>query len=177
MKKTLIVVDMQNDFIDKALGTPEAVQIVPNVVDKINAKNAGDSILVTLDTHGKNYLNTLEGKKLPVMHCIKHTGGWQLNADVKNALQEAEERGVFVKYFEKPTFGSKELAAWYVTPDEELEICGLCSDICVLSNAILLRAAHPNTTITVDPKATAGVTPATKDAALTALKMCQIDVL
>lgn len=177
-KNVLVVVDMQNDFIDKALGTPEAQAIVQNVIKKINGMKNGATILVTRDTHYiQTYFSSLEGKKLPVAHCIKGTDGWEVNADVQAALDKAAERGVTVKYFDKPTFGSKELANWWITPEEEIEVVGLCTSICVLSNALLLRAAHPNTVIKVDQNATACVTPESKEAALAAMKMCQIDVI
>ena len=166
MKKTLIVIDMQNDFIDMALGTPEAVAIVPAVKAKINeyVKN-GDEIIFTRDTHGDNYLETPEGKKLPVPHCIKGTKGWEIYD------------GLYVegaKIIDKPNFGWPE---WKNETLENVEIVGLCTDICVVSNSLIIKAAFPYASITVDASCCAGVTPATHNAALTTMKMCQIDVI
>lgn len=177
MKDILVVIDMQNDFINGVLGTKEAVEIVPEVVKKIEAKQKGDTILVTLDTHGENYLSTLEGRKLPVKHCIKGTDGWRLNPEIHQALQEAEDRGVFVKFFEKPTFGSQELANWWITPEEGIEICGLVFSICVTANALLLKAKHPNTEIQIDLKATADINKESFEAAKIVLQNQQIDLI
>lgn len=173
MKKILIVVDMQKDFVDGALGTSEAVAIVDNVVDKIK-KNNGD-IIVTYDTHFENYMETQEGKNLPVPHCIKGTEGWQLDGKVQSALDEKD-----YKIIEKPTFGSIELSEYIKTnynPQEiEIELIGLCTDICVVSNALLLKANFLETKISVDANCCAGVTVDSHNAALTTMKMCQIDV-
>ena len=165
MKKTLIVVDMQNDFIDMALGTKEAVAIVPNVKEKIASyvKN-GDEIIYTRDTHFENYLETAEGKKLPVPHCIKGTRGWEI-AD-----------GLYVegsKIIDKPNFGWPN---WRDEALENVELIGLCTDICVISNALIIKATFPDASVSVDASCCAGVTPETHNAALTAMKMCQIDV-
>ena len=165
MKKTLIVIDMQNDFIDMALGTPEAVAIVPAVKAKIEEyiKN-GDKIIFTRDTHGDNYLETPEGKKLPVPHCIKGTKGWEIYD------------GLYVegaKIIDKPNFGWPE---WRNETLEWVEIIGLCTDICVVSNSLIIKATFPDAQITVDASCCAGVTPETHNAALTTMKMCQIDV-
>lgn len=166
MKKTLIVVDMQNDFIDMALGTPEAVAIVPNVKAKIAEYAArGDEIIFTRDTHGENYLNTPEGRKLPVPHCIKGTKGWEI------------AEGLYVegaKIIDKPNFGWPH---WDREQLEEVELIGLCTDICVVSNALIIKAMFPDAAVSVDASCCAGVTPATHDAALATMKMCQIDVL
>ena len=131
MKKLLVVVDMQKDFIDGSLGTKEAVAIVQNVAAKIRAyQDAGQEVVFTYDTHSENYLDTQEGKKLPVVHCIKGTPGWELD----EALQEFEG-----KKFEKPTFGSTELGNWAKEQQfSGIELIGLCTDICVISNALLL---------------------------------------
>ena len=166
MKKTLIVIDMQNDFINMALGTKEAVAIVPNVKAKIEkyAEN-GDEIIYTRDTHGADYLDTPEGKKLPVTHCIKGTEGWEI-AD-----------GLYkdgCKIIDKPTFGWTD---WYKEVLEEVEIVGLCTDICVVSNALIIKATFPRAKITVDKSCCAGVTPESHNAALTTMQMCQIDVV
>ena len=166
MKKTLIVVDMQNDFIDMALGTPEAVAIVPKVAEKIAAyQAAGREIIFTRDTHGENYLETPEGKKLPVPHCIRGTKGWEI-AD-----------GLYVpgsKIIDKPNFGWPH---WNQEALEDVEIIGLCTDICVVSNALIIKAQFPEANVTVDAACCAGVTPATHEAALATMKMCQIDIL
>ena len=166
MKKTLIVVDMQNDFIDMALGTPEAVAIVPAVKAKIQAyAQAGHEIIYTRDTHEENYLDTPEGKKLPVPHCIRGTKGWEI-AD-----------GLYVpgsKIIDKPNFGWPH---WDRENLEDVELIGLCTDICVVSNALIIKAAFPNALVKVDKTCCAGVTPATHQAALSTMSMCQIDII
>ena len=174
MKKILIVVDMQKDFVDGALGTAEAVAIVDNVVKKIEAFD-GD-IIATYDTHPENYMETQEGKNLPVAHCIKGTDGWKLDAKVQ---AELDKKGY--KSIEKPTFGSTQLIenikANY-NPDEiEIELIGLCTDICVVSNALLLKANFLETKVSVDSACCAGVTPDSHSAALTTMKMCQVNVI
>ncbi|MBR3833301.1 MAG: cysteine hydrolase [Lachnospiraceae bacterium] len=174
MKKFLVVVDMQKDFVDGSLGTAEAVAIVPNVVKKINEFD-GD-IFVTYDTHFDNYMNTSEGKKLPVPHCIKGTDGWKLDANVAKALQGKEYTEV-----EKITFGSVDLPdlIFKAAGDEDfsIELVGLCTDICVVSNTLILKANYPEKSITVDASCCAGVTPESHNAALTTMKMCQINVI
>ena len=161
--KTLIVVDMQNDFIDGSLGTKEAQAIVPNVKKKIQEyKNRGDEIIFTRDTHQSDYLDTPEGKKLPVVHCIEGTKGWQI-ADC------LEVEGC--TYIDKPTFG---WTHWNERTFQEIEMVGLCTDICVVSNALILKATFPSVEITVDASCCAGVTPQTHLAALETMKMCQI---
>lgn len=172
MKKALVVVDMQKDFVDGSLGTKEAVQIVPEVVKAIQDPSY-DAIYVTLDTHPEDYLSTFEGKHLPVSHCIRNTEGWQLDKDVAQALQD--KKPVII---EKPTFGSMALVQHLTAmhPDE-IVLTGLCTDICVISNALLLRAALYETKISVIAKACAGVTPAKHEAALEVMRSCQIDVL
>ncbi len=164
--KTLLVIDMQNDFITDALGTPEAQAIVDKVKAKIDAyRAAGDEIIYTRDTHTENYLDTPEGKKLPVPHCIKGTRGWEI-AD-----------GLYVdgcEILDKPTFG---YAGWGDKRFTAIEMVGLCTDICVVSNALILKATFPDVPIAVDAACCAGVTPATHAAALETMKMCQIDVI
>ena len=165
MKKTLIVVDMQNDFIDMALGTKEAVAIVPKVQEKIRtyAQN-GDEIIYTRDTHGENYLNTPEGRKLPVPHCLRGTKGWKIR------------EGLYIpgcKIIDKPNFGWPH---WAEEKLEEVELIGLCTDICVVSNALLIKAAFPDAAVKVDARCCAGVTPESHEAALLTMQMCQIDV-
>lgn len=170
MRKILIVIDMQNDFIDGALGTPEAVAIVENVKAKIN-EYAPEDIFATMDTHTPDYLNTQEGSNLPVEHCIKGTDGWQIRSDIAELLDGA-------KIYEKPTFGSttlaKDIAKIAAKEDIEIELVGLCTDICVASNALLLKAHMPEVKISVDPACCAGVTPESHEAALATMAMCQI---
>ena len=172
MKKILIVVDMQKDFVDGSLGTPEAQAMVPAAAKKIREFD-GDAIYVTYDTHGENYPETLEGKNLPVPHCIRETDGWRLTPAVTEAL-----KGKVFRVVEKGSFGSldlpKELGARFPGEALDIELIGLCTEICVLSNAILLRATFPNDLIRVDPACCAGVTPAAHEAALTVLNSCQI---
>ncbi|MBE7012069.1 MAG: cysteine hydrolase [Ruminococcaceae bacterium] len=174
MKKVLIVVDMQKDFVDGALGTNEAVAIVDNAVKKIEGFE-GD-IIVTYDTHAENYLETQEGKNLPVPHCIKGTEGWRLDAKVRAAVDKKEYKAI-----EKPTFGSTELTEYIkasYNPDEiEIELIGLCTDICVVSNALLIKANFLETKVSVDSSCCAGVTPESHNAALTTMKMCQIEII
>ncbi len=165
MKKTLIVVDMQNDFIDMALGTPEAVKIVPNVKKKIEEylKN-GDEVIFTRDTHHDNYLETAEGVKLPVVHCIEGSKGWQINSELPTEG---------CRIIDKPNFGWPN---WKNESFEEVELIGLCTDICVVSNALIIKAQFPEIKVSVDSSCCAGVTPDTHEAALTTMKMCQVDV-
>lgn len=172
MRKILIVIDMQNDFIDAALGTKEAVSIVEAVKEKIRSFPAED-VIATMDTHDEGYMQTQEGKNLPVMHCIKGTDGWKIRPDIAELLTGA-------KIYEKPTFGSTALAADLKDLSEkeeiELELIGLCTDICVVSNALLLKASMPEVKISVDAACCAGVTPQKHLAALETMRSCQIDV-
>ena len=173
MKHFLIVVDMQKDFVDGALGTPEAQAIVGNVMDKIRSFDG--QIFATLDTHTANYLQTAEGKKLPVPHCIKGTPGWALDDGVATCLEEKGYTPV-----EKVTFGSVLLPRLiYQAAEGEpftLGLVGLCTDICVVSNALMLKANFPEMEITVDSSCCAGVTPETHQAALATMACCQISV-
>jgi len=174
MKKLLIVVDMQKDFVDGSLGTEEAKGIVDNVVKKIEGFE-GD-IFATYDTHFDDYADTLEGKNLPVPHCIKNTDGWKLDSRVQSAL---DEKG-FEK-IQKLTFGSVGLAstieAHYDIKDIEIELVGLCTDICVVSNALILKAHFPEIVISVDAGCCAGVTVQKHKAALEVMRSCQINVI
>lgn len=174
MKKFLVVVDMQKDFVDGSLGTKEAVAIVPNVVKKI--KEFDGDIFVTYDTHFDNYMDTSEGKKLPVPHCIKGTDGWKLDSNVAEALFDKNFTEV-----EKITFGSIDLPDMIFkaagNDDFSIELIGLCTDICVVSNTLLLKANYPEKDITVDASCCAGVTPESHNAALITMKMCQINVI
>lgn len=173
MKHFLIVVDMQKDFVDGALGTPEAQSIVGNVMDKILGFDG--QIFATLDTHRENYLDTSEGRKLPIPHCIKGTPGWALNDSVAAALEQKGYTPV-----EKVTFGSVLLPRLlYQAAAGEVftvELVGLCTDICVVSNALMLKANFPEMEISVDSACCAGVTPETHEAALATMRCCQIHV-
>lgn len=189
MKKVLVVVDMQNDFIDGALGTKEAVAIVDKAAAEIERFEG--PVFVTMDTHGSDYLETAEGKKLPVPHCIKGTDGWLLSNKIMTALSEKE-----YKTIEKGTFGSTALAEEIrrivssaeteqkktnqeemSRTDLEIECFGLCTDICVVSNVLLLKANFPEAKITVRADCCAGVTPETHAAALRTMEMCQIEIV
>ena len=174
MEKILVVVDMQREFVDGALGTKEARGIVDNMVNKI--KGFEGRIFVTLDTHYPDYLETAEGRKLPVPHCIKDTDGWLLDEKVQHALAQKNYCAV-----EKGTFGSTKLVEEIgKTADRgeiEIQLAGLCTDICVVSNALLLKAHFPEAGISVDASCCAGVTPKTHEAALETMRMCQIDII
>ncbi len=174
MKHILIVVDMQKDFVDGALGTAEAVAIVDNAAKKI--RDFDGDIFVTYDTHFENYMETAEGGKLPVPHCIKGTDGWELDQNIARAL----EGKTFTKV-EKLTFGSVELPdlvrKTVENEDFDITLIGLCTDICVVSNALILKANFPEKDIYVDATCCAGVTCETHNAALITMKMCQINVI
>lgn len=167
----LVVVDMQNDFVSGTLGSEEAKAIVPNVVDKIGAFEG--MVFYTKDTHGDDYLETLEGKNLPVPHCILGTEGHDIISEIK-AVDTT-------RVINKDTFGSVELYDFITHACKEeitsITLIGLCTDICVISNAMLLKAATVNTAIIVDSSCCAGVTPGTHKNALEAMKMCQIEVV
>ena len=173
MRKILVVVDMQNDFIDGALGTAEAVAIVENVKARIREYDPAD-VFVTMDTHAPDYLETQEGRNLPVEHCIKGTKGWQIRSDIASLLPDWH-------IYEKPTFGSvalaKDIAEIAATEEIEIEVLGLCTDICVVSNALMLKAYMPEVQISVDPSCCAGVTPESHEAALKTMQMCQIRIM
>ena len=174
MTDLLIVVDMQNDFIDEALGTPEAAGIVQRAVEKI--KDFEGTIIATLDTHGEDYLDTQEGRYLPVYHCIRNTRGWELNEQVKKALEKKGYRTVT-----KPTFGSLELIELikreFDVSGLQIQLIGLCTDICVVSNALLLKASFPEAKISVDSSCCAGVTQEKHEAALMTMESCQIEIV
>lgn len=174
MKKFLIVVDMQKDFVDGSLGTKEAQGIVQNVCEKI--KSFEGEIICTFDTHYENYLETAEGKKLPVEHCIKGTAGFELDENVKSAFAGKEYTAL-----EKPTFGSVKLPEVIRErageEDFSVELIGLCTDICVVSNALLLKANFPEAEISVDSSCCAGVTPESHNCALNTMRSCQINVI
>ena len=188
--KVLVIVDMQKDFIDGALGTPEAQAIVPNVVDKLRAhKNTNTVVLFTKDTHHANYLLTSEGEKLPVEHCIEGTEGWAIDRAIHNEFKS----GGYATYsagdiingrITKPTFGSYDLIGAFCDIEAEaeegiteIEFCGVCTDICVISNVLMTKAAFWNIPIVVDASCCAGITPEKHAAALEVMKSCQIDVI
>ena len=171
MQDILIVVDMQNDFIDGALGTPEAVAIVPNVLKKIESFSG--KIIFTRDTHQENYMQTQEGANLPVPHCIENSFGWQIR---EGLLGHGE-----IAILDKPTFGSRELGEMLLElerqePIGSICLIGLCTDICVISNALLAKAFLPEVPVSVDAACCAGVTPQSHLNALAAMKMCQIAI-
>ena len=172
MRKILVVIDMQNEFVDGCLGTAEAEAIVENVKQKIRTY-APEYVFATMDTHGEDYMNTQEGENLPVMHCIKGTEGWEIRSDIAALMPGA-------RIYEKPTFGSTRLAADLadIAREEEIriELIGLCTDICVVSNALLLKAMMPEVEISVDASCCAGVTPEKHLAALETMRSCQIQV-
>ena len=168
----LVVIDMQNDFIDGALGTPEAEAIVPNVVDKV--KNFNGLVLATRDTHGEDYLQTQEGRMLPVEHCIRGTYGWEIREEIAELLESLP--------IDKPTFGSETLGKVLKEfnksePIDSITLVGLCTDICVISNALLAKAYLPETPVYVDAACCGGVTPKSHETSLQAMKMCQIHIL
>ena len=175
--KALIVIDMQNDFIDGSLGTPEAVAIIP-VVKKLIDEGDYHRLIFTRDTHENNYLLTQEGQNLPVKHCIKNTHGWKIHNDLDTSMADA--------IVDKPSFGwtgwnclRNKWSDWHPILDgmDEIILVGLCTDICVISNAMLLKAFYPEVPISVDASACAGVTPQSHKNALEAMKMCQIDIV
>ena len=174
-RKYLIVVDMQNDFVDGALGTKEAQAIVPAVVNRLReCRKTGYRVLATMDTHGTDYLQTSEGRNLPVPHCIRGTQGWEINPRVKEALGDSV-------LLEKPTFGSVLLPEIIRQETGEkdslsIELLGLCTDICVVSNALLLKANFPEAAISLCEACCAGVTPEKHLAALDTMRSCQIAV-
>lgn len=181
MKKVLVVIDCQNDFITGSLRNEEAIKAVPNVVKKIR-EFKGDLIVATLDTHDEDYLETKEGAKLPVVHCVKGSDGWKIEDNVQAALNDAKLRNITVSYVEKPTFGTEKVVKTIkdntrLSDELDIEFIGFCTDICVVSNTLLTKAAfYDRATVRVDASACAGVTPDTHSAALTTMKMCQIDV-
>ena len=175
----LVVVDMQNDFVSGALGTAEAREIVPYVVGRVvEGLNRGEEILFTMDTHQENYMDTQEGRRLPVLHCVRGTAGWEIIEQLREYARHP---------IDKPTFGSRELGALLKARDEDLRkqgkpgvekvtLIGLCTDICVISNALLVKAFLPEAEIAVDAACCAGVTPESHKNALAAMRMCQITV-
>lgn len=172
MREILLVIDMQRDFIDGSLGTPEARAIVEDVV-RVIRQYPPENIFATRDTHPENYLETQEGRNLPVIHCVRGTPGWELDSRIRQALRGAE-------VIDKPTFGSRVLAERIaaIAGQEEIEVTlvGLCTDICVISNALLLKAYLPETPVRVIASCCAGVTPESHQKALDTMKMCQVAI-
>lgn len=168
----LLVIDMQTDFVDGSLGSADAQAIVPYVVERV--KNFDGTVIFTRDTHGENYLDTAEGQKLPVPHCIAGTAGWEVIPVLQGICDG--------KIVDKPTFGSVALAEELKvihgqTPIQSITLVGLCTDICVISNAMIIKATLPEVAISVEAKGCAGVTPESHDNALKAMEMCQITVV
>lgn len=177
MKRVLVVVDMQTDFVDGALGTKEAVAIVPAVKARLEqARMNGEEVIFTRDTHPDNYLETQEGRNLPVVHCVKGSQGWQIVPQLTEFTQPP------ARIIDKPTFGSSLLGQMLQEENQqegigEIEVIGLCTDICVISNALLIKAFLPEVPIAVDPALCAGVTPQSHENALKAMASCQIRIL
>ncbi len=166
--KALIIVDMQNDFVDGSLGTKEALEMLPRLIEKLEKvveENQTD-LIFTQDTHGEDYLNTQEGKLLPVRHCIKKTHGWEIVSDLE------EFTGMAREIIEKKTFGSTRLPS-LLKPYQEVEFVGLCTDICVISNALLVKAFYPEQIISIDASCCAGSSPENHKNALAVMKNCQ----
>lgn len=171
-EKLLVVVDMQNDFITGSLGTPEAVSIVPKACEKLRSWEG--RVVFTLDTHHENYLNTAEGKNLPVEHCIAYSDGWALQPDINEIVNERFPGAVF---FTKPTFGSVELPSYIMDLGiNEIEFVGLCTDICVVSNVLMAKAFCPEVKISVDASCCAGSNPGKHKEALSIMKSCHIEI-
>ena len=172
--KLLVIVDMQNDFITGALANIEGQKIVPGIVELI--KNFDGDIIVTRDTHHENYLDTQEGKRLPVVHCIENTEGWKIVPEIQEALDAKPESTV--TYIDKPTFGSIALGERVARKlYDKVELCGVCTDICVISNAMVIKACAIETNVAVHKDLCAGVTPDTHKTALDAMAGCQIDII
>ena len=167
----LLVVDMQKDFINGTLGTKEAENIVENVIKKIKTYDR-ENVYATMDTHDTNYLETAEGKKLPIEHCIENTDGWKIHKEIKNLI---DEKNIFIKHI----FGSLDFVEKVkkLKSVEKIEIVGLCTDICVIVNAILLKTNFPEIEIVVDSKCVAGTTIEKNREALSVMKSCQIDII
>ena len=180
MKKILVVIDCQNDFITGSLRNPKAIKAVPKIVNKIREFN-GDAIIYTMDTHGEDYMETREGKNLPFIHCVKGTDGWKIQSEVNSEIISAKLRGIKVFEIQKPTFGALNLPddIKSVVGNEEFEIefVGFCTDICVISNVLITKAAfYEKATVIVDSTCCAGVTPEKHESALETMRSCQIEV-
>ena len=173
-KKKLIVIDVQNDFVTGSLGTKEAQAMLPHLIEKV--KNYDGEILMTRDTHGTDYMETQEGKHLPVPHCILGTEGWELTAELETIRKERD-----IKVYNKPCFGSLDLvadlkAAYEQGELDSVELIGICTDICVVSNALMIKSTMPELPMCVDASCCAGVTPEKHAAALEVMRSCQVIV-
>lgn len=179
--KTLIVIDMQNDFLTGSLRNEEAIKVIPNVVEEIKSLTEKDTIITTQDTHQENYLETQEGKMLPVEHCLIGTEGWKLTKEVEDALAYAKTKNILSYNILKPTFGYTDwkntAGLTNIGKEDEIEIIGVCTDICVVSNALILKALYPEISISVKANCCAGITPESHEAALKTMEMCQIKVI
>ena len=174
MKKCLIIIDMQNDFIDGSLSNKSAQDIIPAILEELRT-GGYEHIVFTRDTHTRNYLHTPAGKRLPVEHCIMGTEGWELNQEI---LEDACFGCDSISFFDKPTFGSLGLLSHIQSQGDfdEVVVCGTCTDICVVSNVLILKTMKPDLNITVLGNACAGLTPEKHQAALEVMKSCQINV-
>lgn len=173
MKKVLVVIDMQNDFITGVLGNSECRAVVPHVVKRVQeAVNDHTDLLFSQDTHQENYLSTQEGRKLPIPHCIENTDGWNIIPELE---ETAEQKGIV---FKKETFGSRDIAEYVKAHGyEEVELIGVCTDICVISNAMTIKSFVPEAEISVNEACCAGVTPQSHRTAVEAMKACQINLI
>ena len=169
MTKALIVVDMQNDFVTGSLGTPDAQEMLPRLVAKLEAADTSTDIIFTQDTHKENYFETQEGKNLPVAHCIKNTAGWEIVPELQKFIPRAKA------VIEKKAFGSTRLPS-LIKPYEIVEFVGVCTDICVVSNALLVKAFYPEQVVAVDANCCAGTSPEMHRAALEVMRMCQCKI-
>ena len=187
MSKVLVIIDAQNDFITGDLGSKEAVAAVPNIVEKIKNLNTDDFIVFTKDSHHENYMETLEGKYLPIKHCLIGSEGWELHSDIRKAIEDfgervIEELGIWpIRSISKETFGSIDLMDLIEKEGigdvtNEYEICGFCTDICVISNALILKTNTYNTPVKLDSKCCAGSIPELHEAALNVMRACQVEV-
>lgn len=180
-KKILVIVDMQNDFVTGCLGNDMTKAVLPNIVKKLKEYyNEYDAIYMTRDIHFDNYMETLEGKKLPVPHCMKNSTGEKICNELWDVVKELREKRKFIRVIDKHTFASKELVDYLFATcgvNDEIELCGVCTDICVVSNAICLRAELPNTIIKVDGSCCAGTSIEAHNAALRTMVSCHIDVI
>lgn len=180
-KKILVIVDMQNDFVNGVLGNEMTAEVLPKMVKKLREHSGEyDAIYMTRDIHFDNYLETLEGKKLPVSHCLKDGTGKNIVKELWDVVKELREKRKFIRVVDKHTFASKELVDYLSATcgaNDEIELCGVCTDICVVSNAICLRAELPNTVIKVDGSCCAGTTMKAHNAALRTMASCQIDII
>ena len=184
IKKILIIIDVQNDFVEGSLGTKEAKNIIPNIINKMRSYEGADNlILFTKDTHFDNYLDTAEGKKLPIPHCIYGTSGWSIHKDISNEFK----RGNYFTHSSSTVINGRILKNYFASLElaqiikqynpEEVEICGLVTDICVISNALLIKAINPDVPLIINANCCAGVTPDKHEAALETMRSCQIKVI